>query len=61
VLRCLIADGGGEDGSLPVAHVDDREFTWDKFGRMLGAYAGWEVYDRSSSLTTNWNARRRSS
>ena len=41
VLRCLIEDGGGEDGSLPVIIVDDREFTWDEFGRMLCTYAGW--------------------
>jgi hypothetical protein len=41
VLRCVIEDGGGEDGSLPVIYVDDQEFTWDEFGRMLCTYAGW--------------------
>ena len=41
VLRCLTEDGGGEDGDLPVIHVDDREFTWEEFGRMLLTYAGW--------------------
>jgi hypothetical protein len=41
VLRCSIEDGGGEDGSLPVIYVDDREFSWDEFGRMLCTYAGW--------------------
>ncbi|MGA2615974.1 MAG: hypothetical protein ABSF26_00110 [Thermoguttaceae bacterium] len=41
VLRCRIEDGGGEDGSLPVIYVDDREFTWDEFGTMLCTYAGW--------------------
>jgi hypothetical protein len=41
VLRCLVEDGGGEDGSLPVIHVDDREFTWDEFGKLLCVYAGW--------------------
>lgn len=41
VLRCWIEDGGGEDGSLPVIYVDDQEFTWDDFGRMLCTYAGW--------------------
>jgi hypothetical protein len=41
VLRCVIEDGGGEDGSLPVIHVDDREFDWDEFGKMLLTYAGW--------------------
>lgn len=41
VLRCCIEDGGGEDGLLPVIHIDDREFTWDEFGRMLCTHAGW--------------------
>ena len=41
VLRCVIEDGGGEDGSLPVIYIDDREFTWDEFGKMLCTYAGW--------------------
>ena len=41
VLRCRIDDGGGEDGTLPIIHVDDREFTWDEFGRMILTYAGW--------------------
>jgi hypothetical protein len=41
VLRCCIEDGGGEDGLLPVISVDDREFTWDEFGRMLCTCAGW--------------------
>ena len=41
VLRCLIEDGGGEDGDLPVIYVDDQEFTWEEFGRMLLTYAGW--------------------
>lgn len=40
VLRCSIEDGGG-DGSLPIIFVDDREFTWRDFGRMLCTYAGW--------------------
>ena len=41
VLRCVIEDGGGDDGSLPLIHVDDQEFSWDAFGRMLCTYAGW--------------------
>ena len=41
VLRCVIDDGGGEDGSLPIIHVDDMEFSWDEFGRMLCTHAGW--------------------
>ena len=41
VLRCCIEDGGGEDGLLPSVYVDDHEFSWDEFGRMLCTYAGW--------------------
>jgi hypothetical protein len=41
VLRCVIDDGGGEDGSLPIIYVDDQEFTWEEFGKMLCTYAGW--------------------
>jgi hypothetical protein len=41
VMRCCIEDGGGGDGSLPVIYVDDQEFSWDDFGRMLCTYAGW--------------------
>jgi hypothetical protein len=41
VLRCRIEDGGGEDGTLPIISVDDREFTWDEFGRMILTYTGW--------------------
>ena len=40
-MRCCIEDGGGEDGSLPVICADDRELTWDEFGRMLCTHAGW--------------------
>jgi hypothetical protein len=41
VLQCFIEDVGGEDGLLPVIHIDDREFTWDEFGKMLCTHAGW--------------------
>ena len=40
VLRCVIEDGGGEDGSLPVIHMDDREFDWEEFGRPIRALRG---------------------
>lgn len=43
VLRCVIDDSGGEDGDLPVIHIDDQEFSWEEFGRMLLTYAGWGV------------------
>jgi hypothetical protein len=41
VLRCCIEDGGGKDGLLPTIYVDDQEFSWDDFGKMLCTYAGW--------------------
>lgn len=41
VLRCVIHDGGGDDGREPVIEVDDKELTWSEFGRMLTTYAGW--------------------
>ena len=41
VLRCCIEDGGGEDGLHPTVYVDDQEFSWNDFGRMLCTYAGW--------------------
>ena len=41
VLRCCIEDGGGDDGLEPTIYVDDQEFSWDEFGRMLCTYAGW--------------------
>jgi hypothetical protein len=41
VLRCVIENGGGEDGDLPVIHVDDQEFEWEDFGRLICTYAGW--------------------
>lgn len=41
VLRCSIDEGGGDDGSLPVVRIDERDFSWDDFGKMLCTYAGW--------------------
>jgi hypothetical protein len=41
VLRCLIMDGGGEDGREPVITVDNKELTWQEFGSLLCTYAGW--------------------
>src|SRR5678816_725372 len=41
VLRCVIHDGGGDDGREPVIEIDDKELTWSEFGRMLTTYAGW--------------------
>ncbi len=43
VLRCYFEDGGGEDGLLPLIHIDDQEFSWDEFGRILCTYAGWRM------------------
>ena len=40
VLRCVISDGGGEEFRQPIIYVDDQEFSWEDFGRMLCTYAG---------------------
>lgn len=40
-MRCVIEGGGGDDGMLPMIFIDDHEFSWDCFGRMLCTYAGW--------------------
>jgi hypothetical protein len=34
---------GDEDDSLPVIHIDDRELSWDDFGRTLCTYACWDM------------------
>jgi hypothetical protein len=26
---------------VPVVHIDDKELSWQEFGRMLATYAGW--------------------
>ena len=41
VLRCVISDGGGEEFMQPIIYVDDQEFSWEDFGKMLCTYAGW--------------------
>lgn len=41
VLRCVIEDGDEDDWMRPTIHIDDQEFSWDEFGRMLCTYAGW--------------------
>jgi hypothetical protein len=37
VLRCQIHDADGE----PVIEIDDRELSWDAFGRLLTTFSGW--------------------
>jgi len=39
VLRCVIGDGGLEEG--PIFYIDDEELTLREFGRLLSTYAGW--------------------
>jgi hypothetical protein len=39
VLRCVIGDGGSEEG--PIFYIDDEELTLQEFGRLLSTYAGW--------------------
>jgi hypothetical protein len=41
VLRCVIHDGGGDDGREPLIEIDDKRLTWAEFGRMLTTFAGW--------------------
>jgi len=41
VLRCVIHDGGGDDGREPVIEIDDKELSWTEFGQMLTTFAGW--------------------
>jgi len=38
VLRCVIED---DENREPVIHVDEKELSWQEFGRMLATYAGW--------------------
>lgn len=39
VLRCVISDGGLEEG--PIFYIDDEELNLWEFGRLLSTYAGW--------------------
>jgi hypothetical protein len=39
VLRCVIGDGGAEEG--PIFYIDEEELTLREFGRLLSTYAGW--------------------
>lgn len=39
VLRCVISDGGPDNG--PVIHIDEHELSWAEFGRLLMTCAGW--------------------
>lgn len=39
VLRCVIGDGGLEEG--PEIYIDDEELSLREFGRLLSTYAGW--------------------
>lgn len=41
VLRCVIDDGG--PGGEPTIHIDERELSWEEFGRLLTTWAGWGV------------------
>jgi hypothetical protein len=41
LLRCVI-DDTSENGEMePVITVDDKEFSWREFGRLICTYAGW--------------------
>jgi hypothetical protein len=38
VLRCEVSD---DENRNPVITIDDRELTWDEFGRTVVTWAGW--------------------
>jgi hypothetical protein len=41
VLRCIIQEDQEQDYKLPAVVIDDLELSWEEFGRMLLARAGW--------------------
>ena len=41
-VRGLISSDPAGSGDIPVVVVDGREIGWDDFGRMLGAFEGWQ-------------------
>ena len=38
VLRCLIHD---DEENVPIVVIDDKELTWEQFGKIVVSYAGW--------------------
>ena len=38
VVRCLIND---DENRMPVIEIDDRELSWEEFGKLVVTYAGW--------------------
>jgi len=41
VLRCVIGEDTEQDCRLPAIEIDDKELTWEEFGKMLVTHAGW--------------------
>lgn len=41
VLRCVVGEDTEQDCRLPAVEIDDKELTWEEFGRMLVTHAGW--------------------
>ncbi len=39
-MRCLI-DDTIEGERMPVITIDDKELTWEEFGKVIVTYAGW--------------------
>ena len=45
VLRCQILSGGGIEPSLdkPFVSIDDRDFSFAEFMKMVGTFGGWSM------------------
>jgi hypothetical protein len=54
VVRGLIAWDAAQDGSLPLLVIDGREISWEKFGRCVMSYEGFqfkmEIRDKSDEV-----------
>ena len=51
LVRGRITWGNNEDGRLPMLVIDGNEILWERFGRMVMGFEGWqfrfEIRDRS--------------
>ena len=60
VLRCLIDSAPSDEyegtPGMPAIVIDDRELTWNEFGKLLSVYEGWGmriVFVPDDELTKN--------
>jgi hypothetical protein len=53
-VRARIEWDETQDGRIPLLVIDGREVSWEKFGRMLMTFEGWqfrmEICDRSEEV-----------